>query len=381
MSEQMTIGTPVTTSVLAIGLMSGTSQDGVDVALIDTDGERIAQFGATACRPYTRSERTLLRGATAAAANLTERTARPDIVAKAEQLVNDAHAEAVETFLAANDLKPADLAAVGFHGQTLLHRPERGLTLQIGDGRALAARLGIPVVYDFRAADVAAGGQGAPLAPIFHRALVRRLDRKPPVAVLNLGGVANVTYIDGDALIACDTGPGNALLDDFLRLRTGHPLDTDGRKAAAGAVDERMIGHLLQHPFFAMPPPKSLDRNDFRGLVGATLDGIGIEDGAATLTALTAAAVAAIVPHLPRAPASWIVAGGGARNPTLMRMLGERLAPAHVESGHDAGWSIDSLEAQAFAYLAVRSLRGLPISFPTTTDVPQPLTGGVLAKP
>jgi anhydro-N-acetylmuramic acid kinase len=369
------------TSALAIGLMSGTSQDGVDVALIDTDGERIAQFGATACRPYTRAERTLLRRATAAAANLTDRAARPDIVATAEQLVNDAHAEAVETFLAANDLQPANLAAVGFHGQTLLHRPERGLTVQIGDGHALAARLGIPVVYDFRAADVAAGGQGAPLAPIFHRALVRQLGRKPPVAVLNLGGVANVTYIDGDTLIACDTGPGNALLDDFLRLRTGRPLDTDGRKAAAGEVDEHTIEHLLQHPFFALPPPKSLDRNDFRGFVGDTLDGIGVENGAATLTALTAAAVAAVVPHLPRAPASWIVAGGGARNPTLMRMLGERLAPAHIESAHEAGWSVDSLEAQAFAYLAVRSLRGLPISFPGTTGVPQPLTGGVLANP
>jgi len=383
MSEQMTLDLPAAaaTSVLAIGLMSGTSQDGVDVALIDTDGERIAQFGATACRPYTRAERTLLRRATAAAANLTDRTARPDIVATAEQLINDAHAEAVETFLAANDLQPANLAAVGFHGQTLLHRPERGLTVQIGDGHALAARLGIPVVYDFRAADVAAGGQGAPLAPIFHRALVRQLGRKPPVAVLNLGGVANVTYIDGDTLIACDTGPGNALLDDFLRLRTGQPLDTDGRKAAAGEVDEHTLEHLLQHPFFALPPPKSLDRNDFRGFVGDTLDGIGVENGAATLTALTAAAVAAIVPHLPRAPASWIVAGGGARNPTLMHMLGERLAPAHIESAHEAGWSVDSLEAQAFAYLAVRSLRGLPISFPGTTGVPQPLTGGVLANP
>jgi anhydro-N-acetylmuramic acid kinase len=368
-------------SVLAIGLMSGTSQDGVDVALIDTDGERIAQFGATACRPYTPAERTLLRGATAAAANLTERTARPGLIAKAEQLVNDAHAEAVETFLIANDLKPANLAAVGFHGQTLLHRPERGLTVQIGDGHALAARLGIPVVYDFRAADVAAGGQGAPLAPIFHRALVRQLSRKPPIAVLNLGGVANITYIDGDTLIACDTGPGNALLDDFLRLHTGHPLDTDGRKAAAGTVDEGMIARLLQHPFFAAPPPKSLDRNDFRGFVGDTLDGVGTENGAATLTALTAAAVAAIVPHLPRPPASWIVAGGGARNPTLMRMLAERLAPAPIESAHEAGWSIDSLEAQAFAFLAVRSLRGLPITFPGTTGVPRPMTGGVLARP
>lgn len=373
--------TAATTSVLAVGLMSGTSQDGVDVALIDTDGERIAQFGATACRPYTKAERTLLRRATAAAANLTERTARPDIVAKAEQLINDAHAEAVQTFLAANDLKPANLAAVGFHGQTLLHRPERGLTIQIGDGDALAARLGIPVVYDFRAADVAAGGQGAPLAPIFHRALVRQLRQEPPVAVLNLGGVANVTFIDGDALIACDTGPGNALLDDFLRLRTGLPLDTDGRKAAAGVVNEAAIERLLQHPFFAAPPPKSLDRNDFRGFVGDTLDGIGVQDGAATLTALTAATVARIVPHLPRAPATWIVAGGGARNPTLMRMLADRLAPAHLEPAHEAGWSTDSLEAQAFAYLAVRSLRGLPITFPGTTGVAHPLTGGVLAQP
>ncbi len=382
MSEQMTLDSPsaAAASVLAIGLMSGTSQDGVDVALIDTDGETIAQFGATACRSYTRDERALLRSATAAAANLTERTARPNLIAKAEQLVNDAHAEAVQTFMAANDLKPENLAVIGFHGQTLLHRPERGLTLQIGDGRALAARLGIPVVYDFRAADVAAGGQGAPLAPIFHRALVRQLNRKPPVAVLNLGGVANVTYIDGDTLIACDTGPGNALLDDFLRLRTGHPLDTDGRKAAAGAVNQAMIERLLAHPFFTLPPPKSLDRNDFRGLVDDMLDGVSIEDGAATLTALTAAAVATILPYLPRPPASWIVAGGGARNPTLMRMLAERLAPAHVESGHEAGWSTDSLEAQAFAFLAVRSLRGLPISYPATTGAPRPLSGGVLAK-
>jgi len=389
MSEQAPLNSPsplgppsaVAASVLAIGLMSGTSQDGVDVALIDTDGEAIAQFGATACRPYTKAERTLLRRATAAAASLTDRNARPDIVAEAEVLVNDAHAEAVQSFLAANALPPQSVAAVGFHGQTLLHRPERGLTLQIGDGRNLARRLGIPVVYDFRAADVAAGGQGAPLAPIFHRALARQLGREPPLAVLNVGGVANVTYIDGDELIACDSGPGNALIDDFLRLRTGHPLDTDGRMAAAGVVDEATIAHLLAHPFFALPPPKSLDRNDFHGFVGDVLDGIEIEDGAATLTALTAAAVARIVPHLPRAPKGWIVAGGGARNPTLMRMLAERLAPARLDTAHGVGWSIDSLEAQAFAFLAVRSLRGLPITFPGTTGAPRPLTGGVLARP
>jgi anhydro-N-acetylmuramic acid kinase len=368
-------------SVLAIGMMSGTSQDGVDVALIDTDGEAISQFGATACRPYTKAERTLLRSATAAAVNLTERTARPGVIAKAEALVNAAHAEAVQAFLAANDIGAADVAVVGFHGQTLLHRPERGLTIQIGDGRRLAADLGIPVVYDFRAADMVAGGQGAPLAPIFHRALVQRSGRQSPVAVLNVGGVANVTFIDGEDLIACDTGPGNALLDDFLRVRTGLALDTDGRRAAAGVVDEDAVARLLAHPFFSKPPPKSLDRNDFRGWVGAALDDTSVEDGAATLTGLTAASVARIVPLLPRAPKTWIVSGGGARNPTLMRMLAERLAPARVETGHEVGWSVDSLEAQAFAYLAVRSLRGLPITLPTTTGAPRPLSGGVLARP
>jgi anhydro-N-acetylmuramic acid kinase len=228
---------------------------------------------------------------------------------------------------------------------------------------------------------VAAGGQGAPLAPVFHRALVRRLGREVPLAVLNVGGVANVTFIDGDELIACDTGPGNALIDDFLRLRTGQLLDTDGRAAQAGVVDEDAIARFLAHPFFTKPPPKSLDRNDFRGWVGATLEDRSVEDGAATLTALTAAAIARIVPLLPRAPETWIVAGGGARNPTLMRMLAERLAPARVETGHAAGWSTDSLEAQAFAYLAVRSLRGLPLTFPGTTGVPHPLSGGALVRP
>ncbi len=367
---------PQSPPVLAIGLMSGTSQDGIDVALIETDGEAVTRFGQTAYRPYSKDERALLRSAAAAATNLTDRTARPGVIAEAEQRLNAAHAEAVATFLAANDVAADAVTVIGFHGQTVLQRPERGLT---GDGSLLAARLGVPVVYDFRAADVAAGGQGAPLAPVFHRALVRRLDVAPPVAVLNIGGVANVTFIDGEDLIACDTGPGNALLDDFLRLRTGKLLDTDGRAAAAGVVDETAVARVLAHPFFGKPPPKSLDRNDFRGWVGAALDDRSVEDGAATLTAL--AAVARILPLLPRAPKTWIVAGGGARNPTLMRMLRERLAPARVETGHAAGWSIDSLEAQAVAYLAVRSIRGLPLTLPATTGAPRPLTGGVLARP
>jgi anhydro-N-acetylmuramic acid kinase len=376
--------TSAATSVpaLAIGLMSGTSQDGVDVALIETDGEVIARFGPTAYRTYSKNERALLRSATAAAANLTDRTARPAALAAAEAVVNAAHAEAVETFLAGNGIKPADVTVVGFHGQTVLHRPQQRLTVQLGDGAALAARLGIPVVYDFHAADVAAGGEGAPLAPIFHRALVAALGRDSPLAVLNIGGIANVTYVDGDDLIACDTGPGNALLDDFVRVRTGQLLDNEGRIAAAGTPDENGIARFLTHPYFAKPPPKSLDRNEFRHAAGAVLNNNpGTEAGAARLTALTAAAVARVVPLLPRPPKTWIVSGGGARNPTLMRTLGERLAPARVESAHAAGWSVDSLGAQAFAYLAVRSLRHLPITFPSTTGVDEPRTGGVLANP
>jgi anhydro-N-acetylmuramic acid kinase len=363
----------------AIGLMSGTSQDGVDVALIETDGEIVAQFGPTAFRAYTQEERAVLGAATAAGAKLTQRTARPGVVAQAEIVVNTAHVEAVESFLADNRLKASDVAVVGFHGQTVLHRPQQHLTIQIGDGCTLAKRLGIAVIYDFRAADVAAGGQGAPLAPLFHRALVRRSGRQAPFAVLNIGGVANVTFVDGDDVIACDTGPGNALIDDFVRAHTGAPMDAGGRIAAAGRVDEEAVARLLGHPFFALPPPKSLDRNDFREYFAGALDAASLADGAATLTALTAAAVARIVPQLPRPPRRWIVAGGGAHNPTLVRMLADRLAPARVETADQAGWSTDAIEAQAFAYLAVRSLRGLPISLPSTTGVPHPLTGGILA--
>jgi anhydro-N-acetylmuramic acid kinase len=367
--------------VQAIGLMSGTSQDGVDIALIETDGEDISRFGPTACRAYSKSERALLRAATLQALDLTDRAARPNEIAAAEAAVTVAHAETVETFMAANGLRPDDVSVIGFHGQTILHRPERRLTVQIGDGAALATRLGIPVIYDFRAADVAAGGEGAPLAPLFHRALVRRSGIAQPAAVLNIGGVANVTYVDADALIACDTGPGNALLDDFIRQRTGRLLDTDGATALAGTVDDHELACLLTHPFFSKPPPKSLDRNDFRSWVEPFLERASVANGAATLTALTAASVAQIVPLLPRPPATWVVSGGGARNPVIMSMLAERLAPAPVMSAHDAAWSVDSLEAQAFAYLAVRSLRELPLSLPTTTGVPQPLCGGRLALP
>ena len=369
--------------VTAIGLMSGTSYDGVDVALIETDGEEIGNLGPTGYRPYSEQERDVLRRAIAAAASLENRADRPKILARAEELVTDMHAEAVEAFLAANGMSPGDVAVVGFHGQTVLHRPDRKLTIQIGNGQTLAGRLGIPVVYDFRAADVAAGGQGAPVVPVFHRAMVGLIKRAHPVGVLNLGGVANLTFIDDKAeLIAFDTGPGNALIDDFVRLRTGQPRDDEGRAAAAGQVDEAAVARILAHPFFQRPPPKSLDRNAFRHWVAeeGRLTVKSTEDGVATLTAVTAAAVADAIKLLPRPPASWIAAGGGTRNPTLMRMLAERLSPARLDTAGTVGWSADALEAQAFAYLAVRTLKGLPLTFPTTTGVPQPLPGGVLIR-
>jgi len=364
----------------AIGLMSGTSLDGIDAALIETDGHDIFALGPTGYRPYGETERALLRAALAAAVDVTDRLARPGVLAEAEALITRLHREAVTAFLDQHAIAPETIDVVGFHGQTLLHRPQDRLTIQIGDGAALATALGLPVVFDFRAADVAAGGQGAPLVPVFHRALVSGLERPHPVAVLNIGGVANVTFCNGDDPVACDTGPGNALIDDFMRVRAGAPLDHNGDQAANGRVDEAWIARVLAAPFFAAPPPKSLDRNAF-AYVNLDLPAYSVPDGAATLAALTAASVARVVPHLPQAPRTWIVAGGGARNRTLVRMLAERLAPASVETADAVGWSADALEAQAFAYLAVRSLRGLPITFPGTTGVARPMTGGVVAQP
>ncbi len=366
--------------VRAIGLMSGTSLDGVDVALIDTDGERIAQFGPTGYRPYSDAEQALLRQALHEGAALTDRMARPGVLAEADAFVTRVHAETVEDFLATERIDKSTVVVIGFHGQTVLHKPAARLTVQIGDGLALARRLDMTVVHDFRAADVAAGGQGAPLVPIYHQALARDLDRPHPIAVLNVGGVANVTFVDGGDPIACDTGPGNALIDDFMRARTGAPLDRDGDQAAKGRVDEAFVARVLEDGFFALPYPKSLDRNAF-AFANIGLPDFSIADGAATLSALTAASVARIVPHLPAAPRAWIVAGGGARNPTLMRMLAQRLQPATVETADAVGWSSQSIEAQAFAYLAVRTLNGLPITFPATTGVSRPLPGGIVISP
>ena len=283
-------------------------------------------------------------------------------------------------FTAQHRITRENIDIVGFHGQTVLHRPAQKMTVQIGDATALARAIHIPVMHDFRAADVAAGGQGAPFVPVYHRALAQSLEREGPIVVVNIGGVSNITYIDGaDVLIACDTGPGNALLDDYMFRTMGQPFDGEGRMAAQGAVDVPWVIRALEHPFFALPPPKSLDRNDFASLVLRAA--MPPADGAATLTAFTAEAIARIVPLLPKEPKSWIVAGGGARNLTMLRMLRERLQPATVESADALGWSADAIEAQAFGFLAARGLKGLPLSYPATTGVPIPMTGGVIARP
>jgi anhydro-N-acetylmuramic acid kinase len=276
-------------------------------------------------------------------------------------------------------MRPEDIDIVGFHGQTVLHRPEKRLTVQIGDAAALAKTIHIPVMHDFRAADVAAGGQGAPFVPVYHRALAQALEREGPIVVVNIGGVSNITYIDGsDTLIACDTGPGNALLDDHMFRTMNLPIDCEGRFAAQGRADEKWVARALELPFFSRRPPKSLDRNDFASL---KLGDMPPADGAATLTAFTAASIARIVPLLPKRPKDWIVCGGGARNHTLMRMLRERVAPANVQAAETLGWASDAIEAQAFGFLAARGLKGLPLSYPATTGVPMPMTGGIIARP
>lgn len=366
--------------VRAIGLMSGTSLDGVDIALIETDGVRVAAFGPTGYRPYADEERALLRQALADGATLTERVSRPGILKDADEFVTRVHAETVEAFIGKHGIDCASVAVVGFHGQTVIHKPASKLTVQIGDGAALAKRLKLAVACDFRQADILAGGQGAPLVPVFHQALARALDHPHPIAVLNIGGVANVTYVDGGDPVACDTGPGNALIDDFMRARVGAPYDNFGDVAAAGTPDKVFVEAVLRDGFFAQKPPKSLDRNSF-AFANIGLPDYSVPDGAATLSALTVQAVGRIVPFLPAVPKAWVVAGGGARNRTLMKMLGERLCPATVETADEVGWSADALEAQAFAYLAVRAMNKLPYTFPTTTGVPRPMSGGVIFRP
>jgi anhydro-N-acetylmuramic acid kinase len=379
----------MTTARTALGLMSGTSMDGIDAATLRTDGRGSIAFGARRTVAYDDAFRARLRGV------LGGQGDPGSIEAVAAELTR-AHADLVKQLLAGEGMAPSAIDVIGFHGHTILHRPDLRRTWQIGDGALLAKLTGIDVIDDFRGRDVESGGEGAPLAPLYHAALCRGLagasrleggdpEVGRPVAILNLGGVANVTWVgsgfdpdaeepDGGQILAFDTGPGNALLDDWARTRTGRNRDQDGALALAGRVDRAALDALLEDPYFHRAPPKSLDRDAFDpGPVG----GLSDADGAATLTAFSAAAVARALAHLPAPPRHWLVSGGGRHNPALMAALAEALA-VPVRPVEAVGWDGDALEAEAFAYLAVRSLEGLPLSLPGTTGVERPTIGGRL---
>lgn len=355
--------------VWAIGMMSGTSCDGIDAALIRTDGTSIDEFGPTVTVPYDGAFR----------ARLQSCFGGKGPVAAVERELTERHAGVVRQLLAEARREPADIAIVGFHGQTIHHAPAQRQTVQIGDGALLAKLVGIAVVNDFRNADVQAGGQGAPLAPVYH--LARAAELPKPVAVLNLGGVGNVTWIgpsgsSGDsALLAFDTGPGNALIDDWALRHTGKPADLGGALAASGHPSSVALAKLRSDPYFALPAPKSLDRQHFKTLADSALNGVSAADGAATLVAFTAWSVAQAVGVFPSPVREWLVCGGGRHNPAIMQALRSMLR-CPVRSVDEVGWNGDALEAQAFAFMAVRSLRGLPLSFPGTTGVPRPMPGG-----
>ena len=359
-----------------IGLMSGTSLDGIDAALLDTDGVDVARPGEALTLPYDEETRNMLRDALRAAPLVPAGAPVPAVIRDAEHQLTYAHAVAVKTLLDEAGLKPDDVSLIGFHGQTILHRPGEHRTWQIGDGTRLARMTGIDVVNDFRSADVAAGGQGAPLMPLYHAVLARAAGVEGPVVVVNIGGVAQVTYIDGDLVLAFDTGPGNAPIDDWMLARSGEALDMNGDAARRGQVDQALLDRMLAHDFFGITPPKSLDRQDF-GI--SIVKDLSLEDGAATLTAFTAGALAAARAHFPKPAKNWIVSGGGRHNLALMDQLQSKLG-TRVINADELGWRGDSVEAEGFAYLAARSRAGLPLSFPTTTGVTAPLTGGRLHK-
>ena len=359
-----------TKTYTAIGMISGTSMDGIDAAIIETDGERILRRGPWSMTPYPAS----LRRDVGAVVNDAKR-AEHDALGNLEAELTRVHAGCVERLLAQENFAAAKIDLIGMHGQTILHRPQRRFTRQLGDGAMLAKLTGIAVVDRFRHADVAAGGEGAPFAPLYHRALAADLEK--PVAVLNLGGVGNVTLIDDGFILAFDTGPASAMIDDWVLRHAGKAYDECGRIAASGKVHQDRLAALMNNKFFAVKPPKSLDRNDFPA---AAVAGLSLEDGAATLTAFTVQSVAVCVQHLPRAPKRWLVTGGGRHNATMMKALNAALG-APVEPVEAVGWQGDCLEAQCFGFLGVRSVLGLPLSEPGTTGVPAAMTGGRLSKP
>ena len=360
--------------VCALGLMTGTSLDGVDAAIIETDGRNIIRPGPGLFLEFKKDVREDLQAATDRALELGEKVSDDPIVRAGEQALTAVCAEAIASLVIT---APETPNLVGFHGQTILHIPERKITWQMGDGARLARMSGYPVVWDFRSADVVAGGQGAPLAPLYHRALVRNAGLTGPIAILNIGGVANVTYINGDDIMAFDTGPGNGLIDAWVQHHTDQMFDSEGIIAAKGQIDRDRLGNMLGDDWFRTPPPKSIDRYDFSI---APVEGLSLTDGAATLTAFTIESMGMAVQHLPTPPEHWFVCGGGSKNIHIMNSL-ETLLKVKIDTIEELGGRSDLLEAEAFAYLAVRSKLGLPLSLPETTGVPSPLTGGVLSQP
>ena len=355
--------------------MSGTSLDAVDAAMILTDGERVLEFGPAVERVYSDDERTILKSAVDAAIDWNWVGPQPEAAfAKALSVLTETHTDAYEKLLSSTKCPKPVLA--GVHGQTVLHRRPSGTsigaTLQILNEQALASALDIPLVYDFRSSDVAAGGQGAPLAPAYHSALLERLSDEP-ACVLNLGGIANITAkLSDGSLIAFDTGPANGPIDEWVDGHDRGRFDAEGTFARAGRVHEGLLAQLFDHPWFSDPPPKSLDRYDFSASMAR---GLSFEDGAATLTAFSARSVAAGITLLPEPPKRVIACGGGRRNPALMEAIRDAVS-CPVLVAEDAGWDGDAIEAQAFGFLAVRSIRKLPISWPQTTGAPLPMTGG-----
>ena len=359
---------PVPPSPLhAIGVISGTSMDAIDIALVETDGVHHVRPLGGASYPYPAELRTALQ----AVISDPDR-AEHDPLVEIEAAVTDAFSAAIQRFLTEKNITSSSIDLVGSHGQTIFHRPERQITRQLGDGARMAASLGLPVVNRFRHADIAAGGQGAPLVPLYHAALAHELET--PLVVLNLGGVANITYLDGETIIACDTGPASALIDDAMLRHFGLAYDADGRVAASGKVRGETLAILMANPFLVAPPPKSLDRNDFHARA-RLVEALTPEDQIATLTAFTVKATAAILDHLPAKPVRWLVTGGGRHNAAMMRGFSQALG-VPVEPVETVGWNGDLLEAECFAYLAVRSRYGFPLSVPTTTGVPKPMPGG-----